>query len=108
MQVIMCSTAANLFHAYRRQLRRDYRKPLISMISKKLLKLRDSTSSFDEFNINRFRTVIDEVNPEVKPESVKKVVLLSGQAFYSALEKRNELNRKVLFKFILGCCYHQN
>lgn len=38
--VICVSNAANLFHAYRRQMRRDYRKPLINLVSKKLLKLR--------------------------------------------------------------------
>lgn len=47
LQVINCSIASNLFHAYRRQLRRDYRKPLINLVSKKLLKLRDSCSSLD-------------------------------------------------------------
>lgn len=49
MQVINCSTAANLFHAYRRQLRRDFRKPLINLVSKKLLKLRDACSPIEEF-----------------------------------------------------------
>lgn len=44
MQIIYPTTAANLFHAYRRQLRRDYRKPLINMVSKKLLKLKDAAS----------------------------------------------------------------
>lgn len=47
LQVINCSNSANLFHAYRRQLRRDYRKPLINLVSKKLLKLRDACSSID-------------------------------------------------------------
>lgn len=45
LSVICVSNAANLFHAYRRQMRRDYRKPLINLVSKKLLKLREATSS---------------------------------------------------------------
>ena len=40
MAVICCSNASNLFHAMRRQLRRDYRKPLINFVNKKLLKLK--------------------------------------------------------------------
>lgn len=47
LQVVNCSVASNIFHAYRRQLRRDYRKPLINLVSKKLLKLRDACSSLD-------------------------------------------------------------
>ena len=54
LQLIYPSTAASLFHAYRRQLRRDYRKPLINIVSKKLLKLRDASSSYSEFNKERF------------------------------------------------------
>lgn len=88
MQVINCSVSSNLFHAYRRQLRRDYRKPLINLVSKKLLKLRDSCSSLSEFSLESFQTVIGETDPEIKPEGVKKVVILTGQVYYSALEKR--------------------
>jgi 2-oxoglutarate dehydrogenase E1 component len=54
MQIICCSVAGNLFHAYRRQLRRDYRKPLINFVNKKLLKLKDATSSFKFLNNDRF------------------------------------------------------
>lgn len=51
LNVINCSVASNLYHAYRRQLRRDFRKPLINLVSKKLLKLRDACSSLEEFNL---------------------------------------------------------
>jgi 2-oxoglutarate dehydrogenase E1 component len=44
MMVVCVSNAANLFHAYRRQMRRDYRKPLINLMSKKLLKLKEASS----------------------------------------------------------------
>ena len=108
MQVVYCSNAANLFHLYRRQLRRDYRKPLINMVSKKLLKLRDAQSSLGDFNAERFMTMYDESDAKVEKKAVKKVVILAGQAYYSALEKRKELNRQVFLKIILGCCHHQN
>ena len=63
MHVICVSNAAYLFHAYRRQLRRDFRKPLINLVSKKLLKLRDSTSPISELESDRFRCVIGETDP---------------------------------------------
>jgi 2-oxoglutarate dehydrogenase E1 component len=94
MAVICSSTAANLFHGLRRQMRRDYRKPLISFVNKKLLKLREAGSSFADLNRNHYDTIIDDES--VDPKEVKKVVLLYGQAYYSALEKRTALERKVL------------
>jgi len=93
MQIVNVSNAANLFHLYRRQLRRDYRKPLINFVNKKLLKLRDSTSSMDEMGQERFMTIYDEADKNINPKNVKKVVLCTGQAYYSALEKRKELQR---------------
>jgi 2-oxoglutarate dehydrogenase complex dehydrogenase (E1) component-like enzyme len=95
MAVICSSTAANLFHGYRRQMRRDYRKPLISFVNKKLLKLREAGSSFADLNRNHFDTIIDDAS--LDPAQVKKVVILYGQAYYSVLEKRTALERKVLF-----------
>lgn len=88
MHVICCSNAANLFHAYRRQLRRDYRKPLINFVSKKLLKLRDAGSPLSQLTKDSFETVIGEKDESIDPKNVKKVVVTSGQAFYSILEKR--------------------
>ena len=85
LHVICCSNAANLFHAYRRQLRRDYRKPLINIVNKKLLKLRDACSTLAELSTPRFKTVIGEVDTQIDPTAVKKVVFMTGQAYYSAL-----------------------
>ena len=89
MQVVCCSTAGNLFHAYRRQVRRDYRKPLINILNKKLLKLRDASTNFEFLNNNKFATIISETDDKINPQDVKKVVITYGQAYYSALEKRN-------------------
>ncbi len=84
-----CSNAGNLFHAYRRQVRRDFRKPLINVINKKLLKLRDSATNFDFMNNNKFTTIIGEEDQTINPKDVKKIVITYGQAYFSALEKRN-------------------
>lgn len=95
MHIICCSNAANLFHAYRRQLRRDFRKPLINLINKKLLKSKEASSPLSDFTRHSFLPIIGEVDPEVKPQNVKKVIYVTGQAYYSALEKRKELQRNV-------------
>lgn len=94
MAVICCSTAHGIFHAYRRQLRRDFRKPLINFMNKKLLKAKDACSSFSELNRESFDTILDDPTQGVDPKSINKLVLCLGQAYYSALEKRNELGRK--------------
>ena len=85
MQVVCCSNAGNLFHAYRRQVRRDYRKPLINFVNKKLLKLRDACTTFDFLNNHQFTTIIDEEDKSIDQKDVKKVVITYGQAYYSAL-----------------------
>lgn len=87
--VVCCSNAGNLFHAYRRQVRRDFRKPLINVINKKLLKLRDAATNFDFMNNNKFTNIIAEDDPTINPKEVKKVIITYGQAYFSALEKRN-------------------
>lgn len=101
--VICPSNAATLFHAYRRQMRRDYRKPLINLVSKKLLKLREASSPFADFDHDRFSAILGESNPEVKPEGVKKVIICCGQAYHSANEQRKELKRNVIFCVYSGC-----
>ena len=95
MSVICCSTAHGIFHSLRRQLRRDFRKPLISFVNKKLLKMKDAMSTFSELNRENFDTLIEDDVKGVDPQSINKIVLLTGQAYYTVLEKMNELGRKV-------------
>jgi 2-oxoglutarate dehydrogenase E1 component len=68
MHVVCCSTAGNLFHAYRRQVRRDFRKPLINIMNKKLLKFRDSSTNFAFLNNNKFSTLIGEEDSTITPQ----------------------------------------
>ena len=68
--MVCCSTAGNLFHAYRRQVRRDYRKPLINILNKKLLKLRDASTNFEFLNNNLFATIIGETDEKINPQDV--------------------------------------
>eukprot|EP00178_Gracilaria_changii_P015281 TRINITY_DN4279_c0_g1_i1.p2 TRINITY_DN4279_c0_g1~~TRINITY_DN4279_c0_g1_i1.p2 ORF type:complete len:122 (-),score=5.35 TRINITY_DN4279_c0_g1_i1:285-650(-) len=86
MSIICCSTAHGVFHSLRRQLRRDYRKPLISFVNKKLLKMKDAMSSFSDLSKDNFETIIED-DIKTDPKSINKVVLLTGQAYYAVSEK---------------------
>jgi len=95
MSVVCCSTAHGVFHSLRRQLRRDFRKPLISIVNKKLLKMKDAMSTFSELTRDNFDTIIEDDIKGADPRSINKIVLLTGQAYYSVKEKMQELGRKV-------------
>lgn len=76
MQVLNCTTPANYFHALRRQVRRQFRKPLIIATPKNLLREKRCTSSLEEMGgESRFQRVIPEVNDAISsnPEAVKRV-----------------------------------
>lgn len=96
MQVIYPSTSAQIFHVLRRQVRRGFRKPLIVMTPKSLL--RKETSTFDEFVKGSFREVIDD--PRFTGESgekaldrkgVQSVLVCSGKIYWELAERRDEL-----------------
>ena len=94
MQVLNCSTPANYFHALRRQLKRDFRKPLIIMTPKSLLRNKACVSNLSDMSENTaFRRVIRDPNTNLKDNDIKKVVICSGKVFYNLLEERE--NRKL-------------
>jgi 2-oxoglutarate dehydrogenase E1 component len=65
------------------------------MSPKRLLRLREATSTVDEFSADkRFRVVIPEVKPEIKPEQVEKLIMCSGQVYYDIAKARNDLKKK--------------
>ncbi len=89
MQVCNISSPANLFHALRRQLHRDYRKPLVVMSPKSLLRHKLCVSSQEEFASDTFfRTVIDDEDDIEADGKIRRVVLASGKIFYDLLEAR--------------------
>ncbi len=91
MQVCNITTPANYYHALRRQLCRDYRKPLVVMTPKSLLRHKLATSPLSEMDEGtRFRPVIGEVDPTVEAATVRRVVLCSGKVFYDLLAERRE------------------
>jgi len=90
-QVIYPTTPANYFHALRRQIHRDFRKPLIVMTPKSLLRLKDAQSDIDMFvNGSSFHRVLYEDGRDKPDESVRRVVLCSGKVYYDLKKERDE------------------
>lgn len=90
--VANCTTPANIFHILRRQLARPFRKPLIVMSPKSLLRHPRCISNVDEFTKEGFKELIDDEN--VKAADVKKVLFCSGKIYYELLEKQETDKRK--------------
>ena len=89
MQVCVPSTPAQMFHLLRRQMLRPYRRPLIVMTPKSLLRHRLATSPRSALTEGRFELLIDEIDP-IDPDRVARLVLCSGKVYYDLLEKRRE------------------
>ena len=91
MQVIYPTTPANYFHALRRQVRREFRKPLIVMTPKSLLRQRLCVSDLGEFaDGSSFHRVMPEIDEIDQGKAVKRVVLCSGKVYYDLLQRRRE------------------
>ena len=91
MTVANITTPANYFHALRRQVKRNFRKPLVIMTPKSLLRAKLATSPLAEMTgDSRFRTVIGEVDAIAPGPEVKRVVLCSGKVYYDLLAERRD------------------
>lgn len=89
MQVCVPSTPAQMFHLLRRQMIRPYRKPLIVMTPKSLLRNPLAVSSLDELAEGEFQLVIPELE-NTKAKDIERVILCSGKIYYELLEKSRE------------------
>jgi 2-oxoglutarate dehydrogenase E1 component len=89
IQVVNTSTPANHFHLLRRQLKRDFRKPLVVFSPKALLRHPAAVSSLDEMAKGSFQEVIDD--SAAKVANIDTVVFCSGKFYYEMKEKANEL-----------------
>ncbi len=95
-QVANCTTPANYFHVLRRQMCRDFRKPLILMTPKSLLRHKLCVSKMEDFvEGSSFHRVLwdDDRDALATPEKIKRVVLCTGKVYYDLLEERR--NRKI-------------
>ena len=84
MYVTNCSSPANFFHALRRQLKSDIRKPLIVFSPKSLLRYPKCVSPLADFTDGKFQEVIDDAT--VKAIDVKRVLVCSGKIYYDLIE----------------------
>ena len=87
MQVCVPSTPAQMFHMLRRQMLRSFRKPLIVMTPKSLLRHKLSVSAIGDLAQGRFMNVIDEID-DLQAGQVRRVVFCSGRVYFDLLEAR--------------------
>ncbi|MBM0105402.1 2-oxoglutarate dehydrogenase E1 component [Steroidobacter sp. S1-65] len=87
MQVCVPSTPAQMFHMLRRQMKQSFRKPLIIMSPKSLLRHKLSVSQLEDLSQGSFRTVIDEVD-DIQANKVSRVVFCSGKVYFDLLDSR--------------------
>ena len=88
--VANATTPANYFHLLRRQMKWNFRKPLVVMTPKSLLRHPKVVSPLDEFADGQFQPIIDDAT--ANPEKIEKLVLCSGKIYYELLAKKEELN----------------
>ncbi len=89
MQVVNCTTPANFFHVLRRQVKWRFRKPLVVMTPKSLLRHPRVISSMDELSKGRFEELLDD--PVAEASKTRTVVFCSGKLYYDLLDKKEEL-----------------
>ncbi len=99
MQVVACSTPANFFHALRRQLKRDIRKPLIVMTPKSMLRNKRAVSNIEAFapGASFHRLLWDSAETHkgekiklARDEKIRRVILCSGKVYYDLYEEREK------------------
>jgi 2-oxoglutarate dehydrogenase E1 component len=91
MQICNLTTPGQLFHCLRRQVLRPWRKPLVIMTPKSLLRHKEAVSPLSELSSGKFRRVIPD---DLDPQKVKRVLLCSGKIYYDLLDARRKLGRE--------------
>lgn len=90
MQIVNCTTPANLFHLLRRQVYRPFRKPLVLFTPKSLLRHPACVSPIEDLTTGGFKEVIDDHTAD--PENIERVIFTSGKVYYELVEEREKLN----------------
>tara|TARA_B100001123_G_scaffold368614_1_gene429754 strand:- start:1734 stop:4637 length:2904 start_codon:yes stop_codon:yes gene_type:complete len=106
LQVVNCTTPANYFHALRRQIHRGFRKPLIIMTPKSLLRNKRCVSNIEDFTKkNTFHRILCD-HAEIKgsklielrkDKKIKKVIICSGKIYFDLLDKREKIKNDEVF-----------
>jgi 2-oxoglutarate dehydrogenase E1 component len=106
LQVINCTTPANYFHALRRQIHRGFRKPLIIMTPKSLLRNKRCISNIQDFGKNNsfHRVLTDLANIKEynliklkKDKNISKVIICSGKVYFDLLEAREKIKNDKIY-----------
>ena len=115
LQVMNCTTPANYFHALRRQIHRDFRKPLVIMTPKSLLRNKLCVSNLEDFSKkNSFHRVLWDhaIDPKEnsfiklkKSDKIRKVILCSGKVYFDLLEAREKLKKDDIVIFRIEQLY---
>ena len=115
MQVMNCTTPANYFHALRRQMHRDFRKPLIMMTPKSLLRNKYCVSNLEDFSkSNSFHRILWDhaIDPQTKgfiklkeSSKIKKIIMCSGKVYFDLLEAREKLKKDDVILFRIEQLY---
>ena len=88
MQVVQPTSASQIFHVLRRQMVRMFRKPLIIMTPKSLLRAKDASSPLTDFTKGEFKTVIGEQSAEVNVDASSALIACSGKVYYDLVRTR--------------------
>ncbi len=115
MQVMNCTTPANYFHALRRQMHRDFRKPLIIMTPKSLLRNKYCTSDLENLSkSNTFHRILWDhaIDPQTQgfiklkeSSEIKKVIMCSGKVYFDLLDAREKLKKDDVILFRIEQLY---
>ncbi len=89
MQIVNATSPAQQFHAIRRQLKRDFRKPLICFTPKKLLRYPSCVSKLSDFTDSNFKEILDE---QVDAKKITRVAFCSGKIYFDLIERREKEN----------------
>jgi 2-oxoglutarate dehydrogenase E1 component len=90
MQVVQPTTAAQIFHVLRRQMIRPFRKPLVVLSPKSLLRNKDAGSPIDQLTKGSFQTVIGETDKAIDAKKVTRVLACSGKVYYELVNARRD------------------
>jgi 2-oxoglutarate dehydrogenase E1 component len=92
IQIVTPTTPAQYFHLLRRQVLRRWRKPLVVMTPKSLLRHPQAVSPLEELGSKRFRDVLPDER-ETQPEGINRILICNGKVYYDLVRRRDELKR---------------
>jgi 2-oxoglutarate dehydrogenase E1 component len=90
MQIVNTTTPAQQFHVLRRQLKRDFRKPLVCFTPKKLLRYPSCVSKISDFTKTNFQEVLDDSSTTIDAKKVTRLAFCSGKVYYDLIERREK------------------